>query len=160
MFGRVGQALLALFSWHAFSIHTTVSMGTSPTTYQFYRTIFLESSPSFRSTIGLISNPTSLKSIRSKTAMAFMVATMIFILAFPTLAGAMTGYTSVVKAYIPDISDANMIRFDSFDAIIYVIHDGKRIKIQDNQIVTVVRKQSEDLGSSNVSDCSFVLLSR
>ena len=92
--------------------------------------------------------------------MAFMVATMIFILAFPTLAGAMTGYTSVVKAYIPDISDANMIRFDSFDAIIYVIHDGKRIKIQDNQIVTVVRKQSEDLGSSNVSDCSFVLLSR
>lgn len=89
-----------------------------------------------------------------------MVATMIFILAFPTLAGAMTGYTSVVKAYIPDITDANMIRFDSFDAIIYVIHDGKRIKIQDNQIVTVVRQQSEDLGSSNVSDCSLVPLLR
>lgn len=92
--------------------------------------------------------------------MAFMVATMIFILAFPTLAGAMTGYTSVVKAYIPDITDANMIRFDSFDAIIYVIHDGKRIKIQDNQIVTVVRQQSEDLGSSNVSDRSLVPLLR
>lgn len=87
--------------------------------------------------------------------MIFMIATMIFILAFPTMAGAMTGYTSVVKAYVPDITDANMIRFDGFDAVIYVIHDGRRIKIQDNQIVTVVREQSGDSGSSNVRYCSL-----
>lgn len=81
-----------------------------------------------------------------------MIATMIYILAFPTLAGAMTGYTSVVAAYIPDVNDANMIRFDSFDAVIYVVHDGKRIKVENEQVITVARQQTNNSVSSNVRD--------
>ena len=127
-------------------------METFPITYEFYQTVFLETSPSFRSTISLIRNYMSRKILQSKTTMVFMIATMIYILAFPTLAGAMTGYTSVVAAYIPDVNDANMIRFDSFDAVIYVVHDGKRIKVENEQVITVARQQTNNSVSSNVRD--------
>ena len=61
------------------------------------------------------------------TAMVFMVITMAFTLCFPTFASAMTGYTSIVKAYVPDHQHGNWIRFDRFVQVLYVIHDGDRI---------------------------------
>ena len=56
-----------------------------------------------------------------------MVATMFFILAFPTLMSAMTGYDSNVVSRIEDGED-NLVPFDEYSRLLYVIHDGRRIQ--------------------------------
>lgn len=58
--------------------------------------------------------------------MTFMVATMIFILAFPTLLSAMSGYDSNVEATVQD-SEGNLIPFNKYTRVLYVIYDGWRI---------------------------------
>lgn len=99
-------------------------METAPITYRSYHAIFMEFGPSFWSTMALIRDFTSRKGLQSKLAMVFMIATMIYALAFPTVASAMTGYTSVLKAYIPDHGKGNMIHFDNFQVLLYTVHDG------------------------------------
>lgn len=58
--------------------------------------------------------------------MVFIIATMIFILAFPSFASSMTGYSGNIKSYIPD-NNNNFISFSSFGMVRYIIHDGWRI---------------------------------
>jgi hypothetical protein len=48
----------------------------------------------------------------------------------------MTGYTSIVKAYVPDHQDGNWIRFDRFTQVLYTIHDGDRVGQTKNYLVT------------------------
>ena len=151
IFGRLGQALLALYSWYVFSLYATTSMETAPATFGFYRTIFLESGPSLWSTINLIRDFTSRKGLRSRTATTFMIATMLFIVAFPTLGSAMTGYTSAIKSYVPDHQDNNLIRFDRFDPVMYIIHDGSRAGLQDEYAVTMPRDRAKNGAQVNVS---------
>ena len=55
-----------------------------------------------------------------------MVATMLFILAFPTLMSAMSGYDSNVVSRVQD-GDNNLVPFDKFVRVLYVIHDGWRV---------------------------------
>ncbi|KAF2440444.1 hypothetical protein P171DRAFT_100866 [Karstenula rhodostoma CBS 690.94] len=136
VFGRIGQLVLVLFSSHVFSIYVTASMETAPITYNSYRAIFLEPNPSFWSTVALIRDFTSRRSLHSNLAMVFMVATMTFTIAFPTLASAMTGYTSAQKAYVPDHQNGNMIRFDNFGLLLYTIHDGERVGLTNEYLVT------------------------
>ena len=111
--GRGGQVLIALCSWHVFGLYVTTSMETAPITYHSYRAVFLETSPSFWSTLFLARDFIWLKSLHSKMAMFFMIFTMVFTLCFPTFASAMTGYTSIVQAYVLDRQNANWIRFDT-----------------------------------------------
>jgi len=64
--------------------------------------------------------------LRSKTAMVFMVTTMLFTLAFPTLMSAMSGYDSNVVSRVQD-GDDNLVPFDKYARVLYVIHDGWRV---------------------------------
>lgn len=52
---------------------------------------------------------------------------MVFILAFPTLASAMTGYDSNVSSFLPDYN-GSYIPFNNFSRVLYVIHDGWRLR--------------------------------
>jgi hypothetical protein len=67
--------------------------------------------------------------------MVFMVCTMIIILAFPTLASAMSGYDANVASYVLD-RNANYIPFEDFSRVLYVIHDGWRINQDGNYWIT------------------------
>lgn len=67
--------------------------------------------------------------------MIFMLVTVGYILAFPTIASAMTGYTGNVAAFVPDNS-GNFVKFESFLPVLYVIHDGDRINKTKDYIVT------------------------
>ncbi|KAL1882153.1 hypothetical protein Daus18300_000638 [Diaporthe australafricana] len=58
--------------------------------------------------------------------MVLMAATMLFALAWPTIASAMTGYDSNNIAFIK-IRDGSLIPFSSLIPLLYVIHDGSRI---------------------------------
>jgi hypothetical protein len=101
-------------------------MDTQPVTYQLFRTIFIENDASMLSTYRTTKSFIWQRRLRSNLAMIFMVATMIFILAFPTLISAMSGYDFNVASQVED-RDGNFISFSSFSRVLYVIHDGWRI---------------------------------
>ncbi|KAF2020102.1 hypothetical protein BU24DRAFT_477246 [Aaosphaeria arxii CBS 175.79] len=134
--GRGGQALLALCSWRVFALYVTTSMEVKPVTYGSFGSIFIQFGPSVSSIGGLVRDFTFRKSLHSKIAMIFIIASMAFILSFPTLASAMTGYTGFVKSYVPDPQTGNFIRFDQLRPVAYIIHDGERIKQNETFFVT------------------------
>ena len=76
--------------------------------------------------MGVVRDFVARRRLQSITAMVFMVVTMFFVLAWPTVASAMTGYDSNNVAFIK-IRDGSLIRFSSFEPLLYIIHDGSRI---------------------------------
>jgi hypothetical protein len=58
--------------------------------------------------------------------MVFMTATMVFILAFPTLTSAMSGYDSNVASRVQD-GENNLVPFSNYSRVLYVVHDAWRI---------------------------------
>jgi hypothetical protein len=125
-------------SWAVFRLYVTTSMEVAPITFRSFRAVFLESGPSLVSISRLFRDFVFRKGFHSKIAAAFMLATMIFALAFPTLASAMTGYTSVVEAFVRVQQNANYIRFSEFRPVVYIIHDGDRIHETKDFLVTDV----------------------
>lgn len=106
-------------------------MEVQPVTYQLFRAVFLEHEASLSSTCGAIKSFIWQRRLRSKIAMIFMVLTMIFILLFPTLTSALSGYGANVESYVPDV-DKSFFRFRSYRRVVYVIHDGWRINQDGN----------------------------
>lgn len=125
-FGRGGQALIALASWRVFASYLTVSMERTPVTFSTYRTIFMKHQ-SLATAIPRVARGFSVRlSLQSRTAMFFIIITMTFVLVFPTLGSAMTGYSGNVKPFVTDKS-GNYVPFTSFQYLLYVIHDGWRV---------------------------------
>ncbi|CAI6331827.1 unnamed protein product [Periconia digitata] len=124
--GRGGQAVMAFLSWKAFTLYVTTSMESTPVTYNSFRTIFIQDAPSILSVIRLLHDFLTKKGLKSRFAMAFMMTSMVFMLAFPTLASAMTGYTTYFTAQIKDY-DQDSIPFYKFKLLLYTIHDGDRV---------------------------------
>ena len=67
--------------------------------------------------------------------MVFIIATMIFVLIYPTFSSAMTGYASENEAFLLD-RDANMIKIVDLKPLAYIIHDGSRLNLSDDTKVT------------------------
>ncbi|KAI1505009.1 hypothetical protein F5X99DRAFT_333900 [Biscogniauxia marginata] len=146
--GRGGQAVMAMIAWRVFADYVTTSMEVSPITYATFFIIFLHDSPSILSTVRLVRDFIFSRSLKSKVAMLFMISSMIFILGWPTFASAMTGYTSISKAYVLDISDS-YIPFSEFQALSYVIHDGWRVNLTGEYLVPLDGVSGEILISSS-----------
>ncbi|KAK3690449.1 hypothetical protein B0T22DRAFT_481627 [Podospora appendiculata] len=132
--GRVGQTFLAFYSWKAISVYIKSCMHQDPVTYATYWTVFIEGQPSLTSTTQLVRDFATRKGLRSKAAMTFIVAAMVYVLAFPTLAGAMTGYALENGSFVQDL-DGNLIPTSNFTAIQYIIHDGARVNLTNDQQV-------------------------
>lgn len=107
-------------------------MMTDPITYQTFWTVFMEDGPSLWSILHTFRDFTRLRSLRSKPIMFFMILTMTFVLAFPTLASAMTGYSANNQAVVKT-TDVAQVLFSQFQRARYVIHDGDRVGLT-NQI--------------------------
>jgi len=75
--------------------------------------------------------------------MVFIVLSMLFILVFPTLGSAMTGYSGNVVPRVPDDS-GNYIPFNNFSIVMYTIHDGERIGLSSEYHVTVFKDPDSD----------------
>jgi hypothetical protein len=71
---------------------------------------------------------------RSTTAMCFVITSLAFTVAFPTLAGAITGYVAAVDAYIVG-KNGLAIKFSEFDFVAYVIPEGSLIYLADDYLV-------------------------
>ncbi|KAK3319599.1 hypothetical protein B0T19DRAFT_487913 [Cercophora scortea] len=126
--GRVGQTFLAYFSWKAISVYIKSCMHQDPVTYATYWTVFIERQPTITSTIQLIRDFATRQGLRSKAAMTFIVMAMVYVLAFPTIASAMTGYALENGSFVQDL-DGNLIPTANFTAIQYIIHDGERVNL-------------------------------
>ncbi|KAK3374725.1 hypothetical protein B0H63DRAFT_480813 [Podospora didyma] len=137
VFGRVGQAILAFFSWKAFSMYSKAFMGTGSLTYDTFWAIIMQNGPSLRSTVHVIRDFATRKALQSKLAMAFIVSSMLFILGFPTLASSMSGYASNTGAFVADM-EGTLVPFARFIPVAYVIHDGWRVNLTGDYIVPYV----------------------
>ncbi|KAH8756380.1 hypothetical protein F5883DRAFT_375815, partial [Diaporthe sp. PMI_573] len=125
--GRIGQTCLFLCSWKAFSLHIKASnVNPRPVTYNTFWTLFMSSEVSLSAVTGLIRDFSSRRSLKSKPVMIFMVFTTIFILAWPTMISAMTGYDTNNMPYVTIAVGEHML-FHYFDPVLYVIHDGSRL---------------------------------
>lgn len=118
---------MVVISWREFARYLTICMDDEPVTYRLFRTIFIEKDASLLSTCRIFKSFICQRRLRSKMAMVFITSTMIFILAFPTLISAMSGYDSNVASRLLDRDD-NLIPFTNYTRVLYVIHDGWRIE--------------------------------
>ena len=119
--------LLALISWNIITRYISTCMEATPISYQLYRTFFLDDAPSLFSTYRTIRSFLKQRRLRSWLAMLFIAFTMIFILAFPTITSALSGYDSNISAFVLDRND-NLIPLRKFARAAYMIHDGGRLE--------------------------------
>ncbi|KAI1290582.1 hypothetical protein F5Y03DRAFT_378179 [Xylaria venustula] len=145
--GRVGQGILAYFSWHSFADYATVSMETTPITYTTFIILFLESDPSFKSICQLLRDFLQHRRLSSKVSTAWVIISMLFVLAWPTLISAMSGYSPETGAYVQDIN-GNFVPYNEFRLLSYVIHDGSRINLTDDYHIPLAPRQGD--GSDNI----------
>ncbi|TDZ40013.1 hypothetical protein C8035_v004853 [Colletotrichum spinosum] len=134
LFGRCGQALLAWISWSVFSDYVTTSIEVSPVSYETFWAMFLQDSPTAWSTWYLVRDFSRSHGLRSRAVMVFMVAVAVFVLLFPTLGGAMSGYQANNAAYV-NTDQGQMIKFSELKMLAYVIHDGWRVNLTGNHPV-------------------------
>ncbi|KAK7949171.1 uncharacterized protein PG986_010057 [Apiospora aurea] len=135
--GRGIAVVMAVISFKVFRQYLTVSMRCHPVTYRVFQAIYLESDPSILSTYRLVKDcTTGRRRVVPAAALAFMVATLIFVLIFPTLSGSMAGYINVSKGFVQAPS-GDMIPFESLDFVAYVIHDGWRVNLTGDYIISL-----------------------
>ncbi|KAH6637844.1 hypothetical protein C7974DRAFT_450972 [Boeremia exigua] len=154
--GRGGQLLLAIISWREFARYLTICMETEPITFQVFRTIFLEKDASIFSAVRVSKSLVWQRRLRSKVAMTFIIVTMLFIVALPTLVSAMSGYDANVASRILDRDD-NLIPFNNFSRVLYVIHDGWRIGKDGNSWITDIPSQGMCIPRSRIRELAMVI---
>ncbi|KAM7193918.1 hypothetical protein V8F20_008188 [Naviculisporaceae sp. PSN 640] len=160
--GRVGQTVLAFYSWRAFTAYFTVDMGAKSVTYGTFWAIFLDRQPSFLDIFHVVKDFINHQTRRSKSAIIFIPFSMSFVLVFPTLISAMTGYRPNNAAFVRDSANS-LVPFENFTLAAYVIHDGLRVNLANDYIVPFVAglgladlprdaKQRTDLGAFDITD--------
>ncbi|KAH4006604.1 hypothetical protein HBI13_161020 [Parastagonospora nodorum] len=158
VFGRGGQALLTFLSWKVFTQYVTTSMQVSPVTFSTFRTIFVQGEASALGAWRLVADFSRRRGLQSRLAMVFVVVTMVFILAFPVLASAMTGYSANVEPFVRG-EGAEYVPFEKLRALYFVVHDGDRIGLGKGEKVMDSRFGSgyEALYTSTwtLHDCAF-----
>ncbi|KAH6671497.1 hypothetical protein F5X68DRAFT_264754 [Plectosphaerella plurivora] len=133
--GRVGQSVMFYYSWTAFSAYVRLAMAVQPVTLDTFFTTHLEETASLRSTIKMIRDLSVRRRLPSRLITAFMILTIFLILAWPTLAGAMTGYAATETSFLT-MEDDTLIPSNNFLSVLYVIHDGWRIDLHGDYLVT------------------------
>lgn len=124
--GRLGQALFAFVAWRIFGDYVTTSMDEVPVTYATFWLIFLFREPSYKSIYCLTRDFRLHRVLKSRVALVFIIFTMLFVLAFPTILSAMTGYQAAVQALVATY-DGSLARRTSFREILYLVNDGDRV---------------------------------
>ena len=109
-------------------------MEVMPVTFRTYRTIFVQNGSLLVGIPRLIRDFCSRHALHSRLAMVFMVFTMAFSLALPTLVSSLTGYKSNVEPFVMT-SQGSYVPFMSFDYASYVVHDGTRVGLKTDDII-------------------------
>ena len=108
-------------------------MDTKPVTYDTFWEFFMREEAAFIDVVRIVRDFSTRQGLRSRAAMVFIVASMIFVLAFPTLASAMTGYTQNSVAFVNETT--GLSPFSKYRPVLYVVHDGERIDLSKDHAV-------------------------
>lgn len=129
--------ILLIFSWRAFSLHIQAEMEDvecRPLTYDTFWIFFMAREVEFTTLTRLFHDLIIRRRFKSNVVMTFIFLFMLFIMAWPTIAGAMTGYDSNNTAFV-NMTDGTQVQFSDFEPVLYIIHDGKRVNLTDDYII-------------------------
>lgn len=125
------------------------SMEHDPVPYGTFEAVTLQN-VSLIALLKLARNYLRNKGTRARTVVAWIIVSAAFVLAFPTLTSAMSGYSANGNSYVN--IDENYVAFSEFRLIRYIIHDGWRIGLDADHLVTsILPSASESKTSSMIS---------
>ncbi|RGP70134.1 hypothetical protein FSPOR_4246 [Fusarium sporotrichioides] len=145
--GRGGQAIMSLIAWKVFNEYLEVSIAILPASYETVWLVRFHQETSVLSSVRLIVQFFR-RGLASKAATWTMAMSLSFILAFPTMASSMTGYTAFNNPYITT-SDDGLSPLNDLNPVAYIIHDGDRAtNLSENFIVpwSSDRSEAEEYG--------------
>jgi hypothetical protein len=91
--------------------------------------------PSINTLFKQIGDFLSIKGGAHRLRILWMILSTIFVVAFSTLAGAMTGYAPVTDPFLHG-QDGQLVPFDSYLNVIYIVHDADRVGLENPLILT------------------------
>lgn len=65
----------------------------------------------------------------------FIAVSMLFVLAFPTIANAMTGYSGNTQAFVALFETKSLADYSQFSPAAYMIHDGNHVNLTKDYVV-------------------------
>jgi hypothetical protein len=136
--GRGGQILLAWVNYRVFNEWLVWHMENHPTSYKFYAALAFQTTT--LSTLGVLGKEflafgrSTWKRFFRWLAIVSMLLSTFYVLSFPTLMAAMTGYIAKSEPYIEDY-DGNLISFAKVDVVRYVISDAHRLNYSQSLVV-------------------------
>ncbi|EON62894.1 hypothetical protein W97_02119 [Coniosporium apollinis CBS 100218] len=133
--GRGGQAILIYIAYRVFTRSLVFSMESRPTPYQVFAAIAFDTVSI--STIHILGKECVAPWQRTRRCTLTVVGLILassYILAFPTLISALTGYDATYRPYV-NVTDGSMIPFSSFETVDWVVWDGSRIGLADGALI-------------------------
>lgn len=128
--GRGGQLLLGWVNYRVFNEWLVYHMEMHATSYKMYAAVAFETTSV--ATLGVLGKEwlafgeRSWKRFFRGLALLCMLISTLYVLAFPTLMSAMTGYITTYGAYVEDY-DHNLIEWQKVFKVRYFIQDSARI---------------------------------
>jgi hypothetical protein len=132
--GRGGQAIAAFISYRAIASYVSSRLAFEQISIPAYRTMLLEHEPSMLSTCELVWGFVRHQSLKSKSAMIWVVMSAMFVLSFSTVTSAMTSYGSDLQPSIL-VDGLRRLSLDELYLVRYIIHDAERIGKTANYMV-------------------------
>jgi hypothetical protein len=123
--GRGGQALLAAVSFVIYSKALVRSMESSPVSYGTFEAVTLQSG-SLTANLKLARDLFKNKTAQARAVVVWMIISACFVLAFPTILSAMTGYSVNIGSFV-EVDNGNLVPYSNFTLVRYIVHDAHRI---------------------------------
>ncbi|KAH6883201.1 hypothetical protein BKA58DRAFT_417013 [Alternaria rosae] len=137
--GRGGQLLLAWANYRVFNEWLVYHMEMHHTSYKLYAALAFETTT--MATFGVLGKEFlaygagTWKRFFRWLAILSMLLSTLYVIAFPTLMAAMTGYITTYKPYIEDI-DGNLMEWSKAKDVAYIIEDADRVGLKAPLVVT------------------------
>ncbi|KAF2502174.1 hypothetical protein BU16DRAFT_554248 [Lophium mytilinum] len=132
--GRGGQLLLGYVTYRVFNESMVYWMESIPASFKLFASVAF--APTSLGTLGVLGKETLAQTLalgaspwkrlfRWLTILSMLLACL-YVMAFPTLMGAMTGYTPTYDPYIQDPSK-NLIEYSKYNEVLIVVNDATRL---------------------------------
>ncbi|KAI4650868.1 hypothetical protein J4E93_003225 [Alternaria ventricosa] len=137
--GRGGQLLLAWVNYRVFNEWLVYHMEMHHTSYKLYAAVAFETTTV--ATLGVLGKEflaygaCTWKRLFRWLALFSMLLSTLYVIAFPTLMAAMTGYITTYQPYVEDF-DGNLMEWGRLKRVIYMIEDADRVGLEAPLIVT------------------------
>ncbi|KAG9194140.1 hypothetical protein G6011_04175 [Alternaria panax] len=128
--GRGGQLLLAWTNYRVFNEWLVYHMEMHHTSYKLYAAVAFETTT--MGTLGVLGKEFlafgagTWKRLFRWLAILSMLLSTLYVIAFPTLMAAMTGYIATSQPYIEDF-DKNLLEWSQVKEVAYIINDAHRL---------------------------------